>query len=316
MEEQALSPIASIGVPVFQGDDYLEEAMEAIRAQDYGRLEIVISDNASTDRTPEIIAKYADSDDRIVSIRQTTNIGAAENYNVVFQESHGDYFAWNAHDDYSSPDFISSGVKALESDPTAVVAIGRPIRVDSTGLTLEEIPVPPDFRSDSPAVRFRAAARTSTAPVVFGLFRSSALSQTSLHEPFTGSDRNFVAEILLYGRAVEAGGSEFYLREHENRSVRRLAKGSERFTHPRESWFAPQRAGKVVFPSWRRLGSYFGAVTRAGHLGLRDRLVCYWTVVRLLFDDRMKLTKYLFNDLIAALAYSVRQKRNEPTAAK
>lgn len=312
MEDQVVGPVASIGVPVFQGEDFLDEALEAIRAQDYGHLEIVVSDNASTDRTPEIIARHAASDRRIVSIRQTTNIGAAENYNVVFQESRGEYFAWNAHDDYSSADFISAGVKALESDPSAVVAIARPVRVDPTGRRLEEIPVPPEFRTDSPAVRFRAAARTSTAPVVFGLFRSSALRRTNLHEPFTGSDRNLVAEVMLHGKAVDSGDSEFYLREHDNRSVRRLSKGSERFAHPREAWFAPQRAGRVVFPSWRRLGSYFGAVSRASHLGPRDRLACYLTVVRLLFDDRMRLAKYLFNDIVTALVYMVRRTRREP----
>ena len=309
-EVEAKRPLASIGIPVFQGEDFLDEALEAARAQRYEKLEIIVSDNASTDGTPDIIARHAGKDDRIVSITQIENIGAAENYNRAFRESRGEYFAWNAHDDYSSLDFISDGVNALESDPGAVVAVGRPIRVDATGQKLEEIHFPQEFRSASPAVRFRAAARTSTAPLAFGLFRSSTLKATSLHGPFTGSDRNLVAEVMLYGRAVEAGSSEFYLREHDNRSVRRLHKGSLRFSHPREAWFAPDRGGKVVFPSWRRLGSYFSAVTRARHLGIRDRLTCYWAIVRLLFDDGLKLPKFLINDILTAFA-QIARRRNE-----
>lgn len=296
-------PIATIGIPVYQGENYLDETLQAARAQDYGALEIVVADNASTDATPEIIASHVAVDDRVRVITNLENLGAAENYNIAFRESRGKYFAWNAHDDYTSPDFISEGVKVLENDPTAVIAFGRLVIVDAIGQRREdkELPVPEGLRSPSPAVRFRATARGAPEIVVFGLIRSSTLKTTDLHGAFTGSDRNLVAELMLHGTAVQAGDSEFYLRHHDQRSVRLIAQAESRFSHPREAWFAPQRAGKIVFPGWRRLGGYIEAVRRSKHLSPAERMACYWAIVQLLVDDRMKLSKYLVKDIITAL---------------
>ncbi len=223
-------PIATIGIPVYQGENYLDETLQAARAQDYGALEIVVADNASTDATPEIIASHVAVDDRVRVITNPENLGAAENYNIAFRESRGKYFAWNAHDDYTSPDFISEGVKVLENDPTAVIAFGRLVIVDAIGQRRKdkELPVPEGLRSPSPAVRFRATARGAPEIVVFGLIRSSTLKTTDLHGAFTGSDRNLVAELMLHGTAVQAGDSEFYLRHHDQRSVRLIQQAESR----------------------------------------------------------------------------------------
>lgn len=301
--------LASIGIPVFQGENYLGEAIEAARSQTHPYLEIVVSDNASTDRTAEIIRQQHTKDQRVRSVAQESNIGAAENYNEVFRESHGEFFAWNAHDDYTSPDFISAGIAALEADPEAVIAIAHPFHVDSAGAKLRPINVPPELTTaQSPAARFRAAARCNPAVLVFGLYRREALLSTSLHEQFTGSDRNLVAEAMLVGRAVWAGSSEFYLRHHDNRSVRRLRSPGSRFSFPREAWYAPTRAGKMVFPSWRRLGGYAKSIFRAPISPL-EKVACVGALARLLVDDRFKLTKYLLNDLLTAGAFVVRSVR-------
>ena len=304
-----LSPLASIGIPVYQGEDFLDKTLQSARNQKHEPLEIVVSDNASTDSTAAIVAQHAGADSRIRGVVQVENVGAAENYNAVFRESKGIYFAWNAHDDYSSPDFVFEGVRALEATPDAVVALPRTLRVDTSGAVLEEMVIPDALFSASRAIRFRAAARAEPEAVIFGLFRSDVLRSTALHGHFTGSDRNLVAELLLMGPAVMAGDSEFYLREHDNRSVRRLGRGRSRFSHPREGWYAPQRSGKMVFPSWRRLGSYLSTVSRADNLTIKDRSSCYVAIVRLLFDDRMRLTKYLLNDVVTSLVFMRRTRR-------
>jgi glycosyltransferase involved in cell wall biosynthesis len=104
-------PKVATGMPVWNGEKFVSEAIESILAQTYGDFELVISDNASTDATAEICHDYAKQDARIRYIRQKTNIGAAPNYNEVFRHSSGQYFKWAAHDDVLAPEFIGECVR-------------------------------------------------------------------------------------------------------------------------------------------------------------------------------------------------------------
>lgn len=293
-------PLVSAGIPVYHGENFLDETLAALRAQDYPNLEIVVCDNASTDRTADIVRKHAAEDPRVHLIVNEANIGAAPNYNKVFQVSRGEYFAWNAHDDLSSPGFFRNGVAALQAHRDAVVALPLSIRVDLGGNLLEEFEIPPGIHSSRPHTRFRAAARAHPESIVFGLFRSDAIGRTRLHGSFAGSDRNFVAELMLQGRAVMAPESEFYLREHPGRSVRTFHRtGKNRFTHMRDAWYAPERKNRMVFPNWRRLREYISSVTRT-KLGFADSFRCYLAVAQILTDDGFKLAKQLGYDIIAA----------------
>ena len=293
-------PLVSAGIPVYQGANFLDQTLVALRSQDYPNLEIVVCDNASTDRTAEIARKHTDEDPRVRIIVNQVNIGAAPNYNKVFEVSRGEYFAWNAHDDQSSSGFFRSGVAALQAESDAVVAIPNSFRVDLEGNRLEEFEIPPGIHSTRPHIRFRAGARADPEAIVFGLFRSDAIRRTHLHGSFAGSDRNFVAELMLHGRAVMAPDSEFYLLEHPGRSVRTFQRtGKDRFTHMRDAWYSPERKGRMVFPNWRRLREYISSVRRTP-LGFTDSLLCYLAVGRILTDDGFKLAKQLGYDIVAA----------------
>src|SRR5690242_8158644 len=91
--------LVSIGMPVFNGENYLVPALDAIRSQTYQNVEIIISDNASTDRTRDIAQKSAQDDRRIRYCRNEKNVGASANFNNTFELSSGKYFKWAAHDD-------------------------------------------------------------------------------------------------------------------------------------------------------------------------------------------------------------------------
>ena len=99
--------LVSIGLPVFNGDAYLEAAVDSLLSQDYKSIEVIISDNGSTDRTEEICRAYAKADARIRFYRNKDNMGAAQNYNRVFALSRGKYFKWQAVDDKCHPEFLS-----------------------------------------------------------------------------------------------------------------------------------------------------------------------------------------------------------------
>ena len=92
-------PQVSIGMPVYNGEKFIHEALDSLLAQTFTDFELILSDNASTDKTGEICQEYAAKDARIRYVRQVENFGAAENFKFVLDESVGEYFMWAAHDD-------------------------------------------------------------------------------------------------------------------------------------------------------------------------------------------------------------------------
>ena len=92
-------PRLTVGLPVYNGEKYLAESLDALLGQSYGDFELIISDNASTDATEAICREYAAKDPRITYLRQPANIGATPNHNFVFEQSHTELFKWASYDD-------------------------------------------------------------------------------------------------------------------------------------------------------------------------------------------------------------------------
>jgi glycosyltransferase involved in cell wall biosynthesis len=84
-----MQPTVSFGVPVYNGHRHLRETLDSLLAQTYSDFELIISDNASTDATPDICQEYASRDSRIQYHRQTENVGAPENWNFVARKARG-----------------------------------------------------------------------------------------------------------------------------------------------------------------------------------------------------------------------------------
>lgn len=97
MTDISAAPACSIGLPVYNGENYLEQAIQSVLAQTFQDFELIISDNASTDGTEAICRRFAEQDPRILYVRQPRNIGAAKNYNYTFHLARGEYFNWLAH---------------------------------------------------------------------------------------------------------------------------------------------------------------------------------------------------------------------------
>ena len=114
-------PRVTIGLPVYNGEQYLVQALDALLAQTYTDFALIISDNASTDRTQEICLAYAAKDARIQYYRNPINIGSAKNFNHVFALSASEYFMWAAHDDYMAPKLVAKCVDVLDRDPTILL---------------------------------------------------------------------------------------------------------------------------------------------------------------------------------------------------
>ncbi|MCT7961886.1 glycosyltransferase family 2 protein [Laspinema sp. D1] len=107
------TPKVSIGMPVYNGEPFIREALDSLLAQTFTDFELIISDNASTDGTEAICQEYAAKDKRIRYIRQTENRGAAANFQFVLDEAVGEYFMWAAHDDTWTKDYLLNATNTL-----------------------------------------------------------------------------------------------------------------------------------------------------------------------------------------------------------
>jgi glycosyltransferase involved in cell wall biosynthesis len=273
----------TIGMPVYNGERFLGEVLGAITGQTFTDLEVIISDNASTDGTEEICRRFAASDARVRYVRQEHNLGAAPNYNVLLDHARGRYFKWAADDDLVTPHFVERCAAVLDEDPSVVVAFGDWCYVDeqSERIAFEDVPEydgPPGLYTDlmvnDPVARFRALVTGTRQPVppIFGLMRTDALRRTTLHQSFFGSDRLLLVELGLLGRYHQVPELLFLHRRHARQSYLLSPRD-------REAWISGRRPGFLVFPQWGLFRGYLRAALRIPGLSVGQRLRCLMVVI-------------------------------------
>jgi glycosyltransferase involved in cell wall biosynthesis len=113
-------PLISVGVPIFNAEKTIARTLSSLLNQDYPNLEIIVSDNCSTDESMKICKSFEISSDRIKIVSQFENIGPIRNFEYVLQHARGEYFMWCAGDDSLSPTSISENFEALQANPKAV----------------------------------------------------------------------------------------------------------------------------------------------------------------------------------------------------
>lgn len=126
-------PLVSIGMAVYNGEDFLCKAVDSLLAQDIQDFELIISDNASTDRTPELCRQYAARDAKVRYYRNEENIGALRNFSRVFELSSGKYFMWASHDDMWSRNYISELLNCSRASDGVALAAARTVYITSNG---------------------------------------------------------------------------------------------------------------------------------------------------------------------------------------
>jgi glycosyltransferase involved in cell wall biosynthesis len=134
----AAAPSVVLGLPVHNSARFLEATLDSVVAQDHPRLEIVISDDASTDATPELVRALAARDERVRLQRHEERVGWIANYNSLLPHATGDYFLWVPHDDLYAPEYVSALVARLEARPEAVLAYSTTRGLDEHGRVTRE----------------------------------------------------------------------------------------------------------------------------------------------------------------------------------
>lgn len=126
-------PLVSIGIPSYNRPEGLRKALECFTKQTYGNLEIIVSDNCSSDDPTELVESLARKDPRVKYYRQPRNLGMKSNGDFLFQKATGKYFILGSDDDWWNPDFVSELVKAILSEEGAVCAFCDFEEVDESG---------------------------------------------------------------------------------------------------------------------------------------------------------------------------------------
>ena len=266
----------SIGMPVYNGQHLIRDAIDSILAQTYQEFELIISDNASDDGTGAICEEYAARDERIRYVRQPRNLGASANFNKTFELASGTYFKWAAHDDTLEPTYLEQCVAMLEQHPEAVLCHSLVKIVDQHGEFLETYDHAAFGADKDPAsVRFAARLRPVECAEIFAVIRADALGRTVLIDHHLGGDRTLLVELALMGRFLQVPEFLFRNREHPHRFKRQ-----HRYPSSELAWFTPDKARGSAFASWRMLRTWvlyrksLKAVRRHVDTG-PERLRCY-----------------------------------------
>ncbi|HYR75230.1 MAG TPA: glycosyltransferase family 2 protein [Pyrinomonadaceae bacterium] len=210
----ANKPLVSIGLPVLNEENYLRQTVKALLAQDYHNFELIISDNASTDRTAEICREFYERDSRVKYHRHETNVGGVKNFNGVFERASGKYFMWAGGHDLWGSTFVSRAVSVLESDPGVVLVFARAMLIDTHGNHHGIMADDLDTRKLSPLRRYlKLIWNLQSCNTIHGLMRANVLRQSVLLSYAWGSDIILLADLSLRGEFAQIPEVLFYRRE-------------------------------------------------------------------------------------------------------
>lgn len=289
-------PAISIGMPVYNAEDLLPETLDSVLSQTFEDLEVVISDNASTDSTPDICRAYAERDQRVRYERNKSNIGIPPNFNRVFRLSRAPFFKWQAHDDLLHPDFLKRCTGVLNEDPTTVLVgarvglieqDGSPVRFDtdrgmfitSYGEQSRPGTAPDTLASPQRLERFRSVVFDVAGPLhaelIFGLFRSRALARTPLMEGYIGAEKVLMARLSLIGRFREVP-EELFLRRLHPRHASAMGGGTWKGQIQIARTLSPDRR-LILFPLARQVRGYVQAVNEA-NISSGEKVHC-WAMI-------------------------------------
>ncbi len=214
----ATGPLVTIGMPIYNEEHYLQSAIDSLLAQDYENIQILISDNASTDSSAAIGVRAAAEDARVHYSCADENIGSAANFCRVADMAEGKYFMWAAGHDEWAPDLISTSVIALEQNAGASIAVAASYWIDASGERLDRDTDYPDTRSQGLIGRFLTVFWGNMHPVL-SLMRTDHLRRTKSMQSFAGADLVLLSDMVLQGDFVLEPNTWWHRRDVRNKET-------------------------------------------------------------------------------------------------
>lgn len=196
-------PLVSVALPVYNGAESLASVIESVLAQTHTRLELVISDNASTDDTGEICRHFAREDSRVSYRRHEHNVGVLNNFRGAAARATGDFVRWIGDDDLLAPEYVARVLETFAEDERRALVTTQIVYTDRENReTLDTSYQPGDLASDDPVVRFGRMLRLlttgyATIDPIYGVIRRDLV--TLPRRNMLREDQVFVARLALEG---------------------------------------------------------------------------------------------------------------------
>ncbi len=198
------SRLVSVGIPTYNRADRLRSAVESVFAQDHLDVEVVISDNASTDGTEEYARSLVEQHPgRVRYLRNDENLGPIENYNRVRAACTGAFVMWLGDDDQLSPSYISTCLAVLDRRPEVAHVAGLVRYVDGDRDVREgEVIVCDQTAGPSRVVAYYRQVGDNGS--FYGVTRGSVASDLVAMRHRMGMDWFLMAETAFLGGMVSA----------------------------------------------------------------------------------------------------------------
>ena len=267
------TPRLSVGIPVYNGHNYLADSIESLLGQSYEDFELIISDNASTDDTADICRRYEKQDSRIRYFRQERNIGGAPNHNFLVEQARGELFKWASDDDLYARDLLKLCVEALDEFPDVVLAHSWTAVIDASDTVTQAVRYGLDTASPSAPERFRSLLYEVGGDDDGGVIRMEVLRRATLLGSYHHSDRTLTAGIALFGPFYQVPDWLYFRRDHAERA--------ERAFKSVRNWCAnldPRRSDALRNPAIRLYAEYIWGYVNAiqeAPLTPAEKRACY-----------------------------------------
>jgi glycosyltransferase involved in cell wall biosynthesis len=265
----------TIGLPVYNGGEYLAPAIESLLSQTHLDIRLLISDNASTDGSERVCRAFAERDPRVTYERLTNNIGGIANHQRVRERATSPFFMWAAGDDIWEATYVEECLRVLAADQDVVVAYAINAEMDELGHLLRIVEPGPRLDGPDPVERFAVLTNINTVIEPFyGVMRTDHSKRAAPLRAHPGFDRIFFAELALRGKLRQVASPLYRRRRHSSQST-----GAYPSLRSRYKWISPDRARRVVWPHFGYLLGYAAAANRASS-GLGVLLRCWHHVAR------------------------------------
>ena len=300
----ALPLRVSIGLPVFNAEAFLSQAIESLLGQTYVDFELIISDNASTDSTESICRKYMLQDSRISYFRNPKNVGPIANFQQVFRASRGEFFMWAAHDDLWEPEFIEELVELLEKSPDTALAFCRFDNIDADARSVRQYDLKNLIGScDNRTLRnfLMQDESRGKANLIMGLMRRQVLLEAKSFHLWSG--RFWYSDVLVVFRILSLGRLQLSDRFlfHKRLQVNSAGNAKRRMNTPREQMIFHRRHLK----EWKIYCSTYHKMI--DYLRGRPRSTIWYLHMVLICRDSMQRIK-IFRAMLQAYRRRIRDK--------
>ncbi|MDY6938753.1 MAG: glycosyltransferase family A protein [Cyanobacteriota bacterium] len=303
------NPQVSFGLPVWNAAKYLPRLFDSLLAQDFCDFEVVVSDNASDDRTPEICEEYIRLGLPLRYYRNSENIGQIPNFNRVLDLARGKYFRWIGSDDWLDASYTRKCVEQLDANPEIVGVTTYQDHVTDDGHRDYQEYNGERLDSPLPHVRFRRMVWFMTAHYgyidpIYTMMRRDMLMATHKIQPVPRMDQVLSVEISLFGAFAHIPECLAHRRrEYLSRSVT-----SEELSQR----YQPGTTKNLVDPMLG-VAEEFGRVVWTAPISMREKLLCMGAVIQFAWTRTGRRIFFQTRDFVRSVRRSLLLTRKKPT---